>query len=260
MRMEKVKSKGDWALAGFCAFALALAPLSETFATTPPDTAPSDVMNEFLQGANGEQLDQAGAHRQSDPHAGLGAEKMAQVALQHLDESRPQMAFETLNAAIGRYPDSAMLLSIRASLFLQTQQTSLALADLNQALAINPHDPVLLTNRAQALRQFGRRDDALHDLDQAIKFDSDFVAAYFNRGSLHYEAARFEQALSDFNRCIELEPEAPAGYFNRASTYDALGNRERAIGDLKYFLTLPAEPAWQQIARDMLQQWDSGKS
>lgn len=259
MSMRKVNRPGNWAKAGFCAFALAFAALPGVFAAAP-DNQPSDVMKEFLQGSIDEQSDKAGAHRQSDPHASLDAEKMAQVALQHLDESRAQMAFETLNAAIGRYPENAMLLSIRASLFLQTEQTSLALADLNRALAVNPHDPVLLTNRAQALRQFGRQDDALRDLDQAIKLDPDFVAAYFNRGSLNYEAARFDQALSDFNRCVELEPEAPAGYFNRASTLDALGERERAIGDLQYFLTLPTEPTWQQIARDMLQQWDSGQS
>ena len=257
MSSDTARSRSHWVMAGVCT--LALTPLSGIFAAAP-DNEPSEVMQEFLQGSGGDPTDKAGAHRQSDPHAGLGAEKMAQVALQHLDDSRPQMAFETLNAAIGRYPDDAMLLSIRASLFLQTQQTSLALADLNRALAINPHDPVLLTNRAQALRQFGRRDDALRDLDQAIKLDPDFVAAYFNRGSLNYEAARFDLALIDFNRCVELEPKAPAAYFNRASTLDALGERERAIGDLRHFLTLAAESSWQQVARDMLQQWDSGQS
>ncbi|MGB5327758.1 MAG: hypothetical protein WBO58_06010, partial [Gammaproteobacteria bacterium] len=122
---------------------------------------PSEAMKSFLEAPS-----QSGAHgQQSDPHANLGPQKMAQVALQHLDESREQMAFETLNAAIVKYPGDAMLLSIRASLFLQKQRTSLALADLNQAVELNPHDPILLTNRAQALRQFGRNEDALRDLD-----------------------------------------------------------------------------------------------
>jgi tetratricopeptide (TPR) repeat protein len=226
-------------------------------ASTLRASEPSEVMKQFLESSPPAA---AGAHRQNDPHAGLSAEKMAQVALAHLDESRTQLAFETLKAAIGRYPENAMLLSIRASLLLQSQRTSEALADLNRALEINPHDPVLFTNRAQALRQFGRREDAMRDLDQALRLDPDFVAAHFNRGSLNFEAARFDQALADFDRCIELAPDAPAGYFNRAATLDALGERQRAITDLRHFLTLPAEQSWQEIAHDMLQQWDNEQS
>lgn len=223
------------------------------------ETRTSQDMKAFLE-APKSQTTNAGAHRQRDPHANLSAEKMAQVALQHLDESRPQLAFETLNSAIGKYPENAMLLSLRASLFLQNQQTSLALADFNRAIALNPHDPVLLTNRAQALRQFGRDDDARDDLDKAIKLEPGFFAAHFNRGSLHYEAARFDLALDDFSRCVELEPDVPAAYFNRASTFDALGERERAISDLQHFLTLRPEASWAQMAKDMLKQWQADLS
>ena len=198
----------------------------------------------------------SGAHRENDPHADLSAQKMAQVALQHLDEGRAGLALETLHAAIGKYPEDAMLLGIRASLFMQQQQTSLALADLNRAVELNPHDPILLTNRAQAFRQFRRIEDALRDLDSALEIEPRFVAAYFNRGGINFEAEKYALALVDFNRCIELEPEAPAAYFNRASTYEALGDRQRAIADLQHFLTLQPEESWAQIARDMLRQWD----
>ncbi len=198
----------------------------------------------------------SGAHRQSDPHANLSPDKMAQVALQHLDEGRGQLAVETLNEAIGKYPDNYVLLSIRASVFLQQQQASLALADLNRAIEINPHDAILLTNRAQAYRQFDRADDARRDLDGAIEIDPNSVAAYFNRGSLLFEAEQYDLALADFNRCIELEPGVPAAYFNRASTYEALGQRDEAIGDLEHFLSLDPEESWARVARDMLKQWD----
>lgn len=202
----------------------------------------------------------SGAHRQNDPHAELSADKLAQVALQHLDESRPELAMETLNSALAKYPRNAMLLSLRASLFLQQQQPSLALADLNRAVEINPQDPILLTNRAQALRQFGRKDDARRDLDRAIELDPGFIAAHFNRGSLHFEAGQYDLALADFNRCIELQPDVPAPYFNRASTWEALGKRDQAISDLERFLSLKPEPTWAQVARDLLTQWDSNQS
>ena len=230
----------------------------------------SDNVTVVEEGEQGEELkafleappksSSSGAHRQNDPHAELSADKLAQVALQHLDESRPQLAMEALNSALGRFPGNAMLLSLRASLLLQQQQTSLALADLNRAVEINPHDPILLTNRAQALRQFDRNDDAIRDLDSAIELDPDFIGAHFNRGSLRFEAEQYDLALADFNRCIELQPDVPAPYFNRASTWEALGKRDKAISDLERFLSLKPEESWAQVARDLLTQWDPDQS
>ncbi len=220
----------------------------------PGDGEQSEELKAFLESPSTPVT--SGAHKQSDPHANLSADKMSQVALQHLDEGRAELAVETLNEAIGKYPQDVMLLSIRASVFLQQQQASLALADLNRAIEINPHDSILLINRSQAYRQFGRDDDARRDLDGAIEIDPNSVAAYFNRGSLLFEREKYDLALADFNRCIELQPGVPAAWFNRASTYEALGQRDKAIGDLEHFLTLDPEENWAQVARDMLEQWN----
>ena len=241
-----------WFTAG--TLAIALVACDSDKVSTVEEVEPSEELKAFLESPP--RTNVSGAHKQSDPHASLSADKMAQVALQHLDEGRAELAVETLNEAIGKYPQDVMLLSIRASVFLQQQQSSLALADLNRAIEINPHDAVLLVNRAQAYRSFGRNEEARRDLDGAIEIDPNSVAAYFNRGSLLFEAEKYDLALADFNRCVELGPAVPAAYFNRASTYEALGQRDKAIGDLEHFLTLNPEESWAQVARDMLKQWD----
>lgn len=230
---------------------LAVACDSNNVAVVDEQGEQSDKLKAFLDSpAPG-----VGAHKQNDPHARLDAGQMAQVALQHLDEGRMEPAMATLNEALAKFPDDVFLLNVRSSLNLQHGETSLALADLNHAIELNPHDPVLLNNRAQAYRQFGRHDNAREDLDSAIGLDPAFIAAHFNRGSLHFEAERYDLALLDFDRCIELQPEVPAAYFNRASTHEVLGDREAAIEDLEQFLTLSPDPAWVQVAEDMLQQW-----
>jgi tetratricopeptide (TPR) repeat protein len=185
-----------------------------------------------------------GAHKSGDPHAKLDPEQLATVALQHLDESRTGLALQTLDEALARFPDHAMLLSLRASIHFQNGQTSLALTDLN----------------AQALRQFGRDQDARRDLDGAIEIDDRFVAAYFNRGSLSFEAGDYAAALADFDRCIEIEPAVAAAWFNRASTHEAMGKRELAIADLEHFLSLDLEDNWKQMGRDLLAQWQESHS
>lgn len=252
MNSGKFRHRIGWLTAGMLAIALGACDSDKVSVVEKVDQ--SDELKAFLESPP--RTNVSGAHKQSDPHAGLSAEKMGQVALQHLDEGRAELAVATLNEAIGRYPGDVMLLSIRASMFLQRQQSSLALADLNRAIEINPHDAILLINRAQAYRQFGRDDEARRDLDGAIEIDPNSVAAHFNRGSLFFEAEKYDLALADFDRCVELEPAVPAAYFNRASTYEALGQRDKAIGDLEHFLTLKPEESWAQIARDMLKQWD----
>ncbi len=235
---------------------------SDTVAEVEDDAGQSQQMQAFLEDPPRSDLrtQTGGAHKSGDPHAKLDVDQLARVALQHLDESRPQLAIETLNEALLRFPRNAMLLSLRASVHMQTGQTSLALSDLNQAIDANPHDPILLTNRAQALRQFGRGEDARKDLDGAIELDDRFVAAYFNRGSLSFEAEDYVAALADFDRCIEIEPKVAAAWFNRASTHEAMGNRELAIQDLEHFLSLETEAGWVEMAQELLNQWQESHS
>ncbi len=261
MIRRNTRAPGAWMAAGTLVIMLAACD-SDKVASVEDETGQSASMQAFLQDPPRSDLrtQTGGAHKSGDPHAKLDVDQLARVALQHLDESRAQLAVETLDEGLRRFPGNAMLLSLRASIYLQSGQTSLALSDLNQAIDANPHDPVLLTNRAQALRQFGRDQDARKDLDGAIELDDRFVAAYFNRGSLSFEAEDYPAALADFNRCIEIEPGVAAAWFNRASTHEAMGNRELAIKDLEHFLGLETEPGWVEMAQELLNQWQESHS
>ena len=194
-----------------------------------------------------------------NPHAALEPEKLIHVALQHMQEGRPNEALHELDRGIVQYKTHAELFSIRGSLYLQLGRLSDALRDLESSLAIKPDDPKTLTNRAQAYRQFGRIEEALRDLDKALALDPDLMPARFNRGSIYYSSSEFTRALADFEHCIALDPHAPAPYFNRASTYDALGRRDAAIKDIERFLELADKQEWKQVAEDLLNQWRDGE-
>ena len=114
-----------------------------------------------------------GAHRQPDPHASLGADKILQVALQHLDEGRVELALQTLNQAIGKYPGDGLLLSVRASIFLQQQQASLALEDFNRCIELQPDVPAAWFNRASTYEALGRRAEAIGDLQRFLELEPD---------------------------------------------------------------------------------------
>ena len=193
-----------------------------------------------------------------NPHATLDPEQLITVALQHMQEGRPNEALHELDRGIVQFKTNAELFSIRASLYLQMGRLTDALRDLESSLAIRPDDAKTLSNRAQAYRQFGRIEEALGDLNKAIALDPDLIPAYFNRGSIHYSSSDFEKALADFEQCIALDPHAPAPYFNRGSTYDALGQRDAAVKDIERFLELIDNEQWRKVAQELLEKWREG--
>jgi len=194
----------------------------------------------------------SGAHRPKDPHLALGPEKLIRVALQHLDEGRPDHAVTTLSDALKRFPGDGGILLVRGSLLLQQGKTADALRDLEQAARATPDKAAIYVNRAQAYRRFERDREALADLDRAIELDPDSIAARFNRGSMHFNAGRFEKALADFERCIAIDPHAAPPYFNLAATREQLGDKAGAAADLKRFLELAKAEEWRKLAEKKL--------
>lgn len=194
-----------------------------------------------------------------NPHATLEPEQLITVALQHMQEGRPNEALHELDRGVIQYKTNAEILSVRGSLYLQMGRLTDALRDLESSIANNPDDAKTLSNRAQAYRQFGRIEEALKDLNKALTLEPDLIPAYFNRGSIYYSSSDFDKALADFEQCIALDPHTAAPYFNRASTYDALGQHDAAIKDLERFLELVDNAEWRKVAEDLLKQWREGQ-
>lgn len=197
-----------------------------------------------------------GAHRNQDPHAGLTADRLVQVALQHLREGRTQEALAELDKAVARYPDDAGPLAVRASILLANESHAAAIADLTRVIELQPEVAAHRVNRAQAYLQFERQPEALADLDAAIAMAPGMLAAHFNRGVLRVQAGDQQGALADFDLCIASEPHAAAPYFNRATVYRSMGRDDDARADLGRFLELTDKREWRQAAHDLLQYWD----
>ena len=209
MRQTRGKALGALMAAGTLAIALSACD-SETVTEVEDGAGQSQQMQAFLDDPPRSDLrtQTGGAHRSGDPHARLDVDQLARVALQHLDESRPQLAIETLDEALLRFPRNAMLLSLRASVYMQTGQTSLALSDLNQAIDANPHDPVLLTNRAHG---FVRRRAVEpgrgyrgFDLDAAIEVGQRCGVIFrFERQAAAVEVSR-DETIVEFDGAVQV--------------------------------------------------------
>ncbi len=197
----------------------------------------------------------AGPHGSYDPHLGLSADKMVQVALEHWAEGRQQEAIDQLTVAQQQHPLQAQPLAVRGSLYLQQQRLAEALRDLEGAINLDPADAGARVNRAQVYRGFSRNAEAMADLDRAIELQPTLVAAWFNRGALRFSQGAFAEAFTDFEQCIALDPHTPAPYFNRAVARYELGQQSEALADIERFIQLTDNPDWKQAAEKHRQLW-----
>jgi len=198
-------------------------------------------------------------HRGKNPHGKLSADQEITVALQHYREGRQAQAMVVLHQAIIKFPDSAKLYNVRATLELQSDKTKEALASIEKAIQIEPKNAIYLVNRSQIYLKFHREEEASEDLNQAIKLNPNLIPARFNRGSLLAYQGKNEAAIKDFNQCIALNPHLPAPYFNRASVYYSQGLREQAIKDIENFISIAKQENWKKSAQDLLRQWQEEK-
>lgn len=194
-------------------------------------------------------------HTGGDPHAALTPGQLIKVALQHQAEGREVEAMASLTSAIMRFPDSADLRAVRASVFLQQGKVTEALQDLEKAVALAPDNPEIRVNRAEAYRRFNRIDEALADLDKAVAVAPDMVAARFNRGSLYFAKGEYEKAVTDFDHAVAVNPHAAAPWFNLAIAKQSLGNQPGAEADMKRFLELTDNEQWRKTAKETLDAW-----
>ncbi len=199
------------------------------------------------------------SHRGKNPHRNLSADQEIKVALQHYQEDRKPEAMATLGQAIAHYPKAAKLYDVRATLELQSGETSDALADIEKAVELASDNPVYRVNRSQIYLKFHREKEALADLNKAVELNPDLIPARFNRGSLLAYQGKNKAALADFDQCIALNPHLPAPYFNRAAVYKALGKKELALKDLQNFIKIAQNNSWKKSAQDLLKAWNEEK-
>ena len=196
------------------------------------------------------------SHRGKNPHRELTAEQEISVALQHYQEGRKPEAMVSINQAIAKYPESAKLYDVRATMALQNGETKEALADIEKAVLLDSKNPIYLVNRSQLYLKFHREEQALDDLNKAIELNADLVPARFNRGSLLAYQGKNEEAIKDFDQCIALNPHLPAPYFNRGSVYKTLGKKDLAVKDMENFIQIANNEKWKKSAQDLLKAWN----
>ncbi len=164
------------------------------------------------------------------------------LALEGLDEGRPDLATRHFNEALRCKPDSVESLTGRAMLLLSQHRYPEAHQDLDRALAINPTYPQARLQRGIVRARQGLWEEAIADLDPFLAANPYTVEALQVRAEAHVRLKRFDEGIADLNAAIDSGG-PPGLIIDRGVARIAAGDLEGAAEDAELAKTIESVAA-----------------
>lgn len=179
---------------------------------------------------------------------------MVQV-LSQLD--RASEGLEILDKAIGKTPDSANLLSLRARLHLdlsrgkdkpqEEEHLNRAVADATAAIQLDADEIEALIVRATILSDRKQFTEALADINHVLEVQPNLVRGLWIRSLINASSKNYQKAIEDVELLAENSPENDAFQLQLAALSNALEKPRKAIEI--YDRVLRIEPEHAQALR-----------
>jgi tetratricopeptide (TPR) repeat protein len=172
-------------------------------------------------------------------------------------------AIAMFNRGMEEYPDSFLILSIRAPTYERKGERDKAMADYTRMIALEPRNPDGWNARGFMYQENKEYDKAIADFTACLPLSPPQYGTYWsNRGIAYYEKGDLNAALSDLNRSVALwmergEEDGPE-YASRALLYRGvvlrkMGNLDAAMAD--FTTTAKYEPEDSEVFYQMAYIW-----
>lgn len=138
--------------------------------------------------------------------------------------------------------DRSAMLAVRASVYLEQNDSASALQDLNQAIRLNPNNAIALMTRGIIHYRAKNDAQASRDLSAAIALNTRLAPAYRTRGYLRTRGKDTAGAIADHTNVIALEPNSPGGYRDRGQLHFMRGDNAKALVDYDAAIKLSPKP------------------
>jgi tetratricopeptide (TPR) repeat protein len=143
-------------------------------------------------------------------------------------------ALVILNAAVEKYPRSALAYASRGDYRFAVTDHEKAIADYTRAIELDPMCSVAYKGLG-SVRLFDKDyEGAITYFTKAIELDPKDAAARYARGVTHFKANRLDQALEDVNRALREEETLGDAYRFRGLVLLNLGATRAALSDLNH--------------------------
>jgi tetratricopeptide (TPR) repeat protein len=195
-------------------------------------------------------VDKAIAYLQTQP---TDLKRWGGVAVDFRKAGKYYAADVTLQLALVRFPDEALLWHQRGLLFDAWQKDEAAIALFDRALQLDPLCGPALFGRARALKKQFRFFDAITAYELYLKLKPLSAAAQNDIGICYLALGRSDVALQHFAQAIELDPAGPNALFNTVATLYGMRQYDEAIEAVDYFLARwPGDLAAQDLRKKIL--------
>jgi tetratricopeptide (TPR) repeat protein len=132
-------------------------------------------------------------------------------------------AFDEMEKALDRNPQSALAYSMRARVYADAEAYEAAFNDANHAIDLDSQTWLTYYNRGRIYQSIGYFEEAVADFDNATELGNYMPALLYAESFIHYDLGDLESALDYLNQGIAEFPESPLGYL--------YGNRAMHAGD-----------------------------
>ena len=164
-----------------------------------------------------------------------------QPTIELYDQGEMQQALVMTEHLLQKFPDSLVVLNIRAACFTQLDQLDEAIELFRKIISLNPNQGDTHNNLGVALKKTGDIDDAINSFRQALKIDVNDARTYFNLGNTLREKGDFDEAICCFRQAVEIKPDYSKAYNNLGVTLKEDGNYDGAIYSYKQALKVDSD-------------------
>jgi predicted O-linked N-acetylglucosamine transferase (SPINDLY family) len=160
-----------------------------------------------------------------------GVEEQAELplAMEHLQENRPQKAEEILRALLAKEPQNTDLMRLLGVALSMTEKSDEGIALLSSAAQINPREAVIRINLGWALHKSGRFDEAIAEYRQAVRLRPDSPDAQYNLGFALASRRRLDEAIAPLREAFRLQPRHAQAAVDLCSVMRELGRVDEAV-------------------------------
>jgi predicted O-linked N-acetylglucosamine transferase (SPINDLY family) len=219
---------------------------------------------------------------------------MPNIALQLLEQGKPQQSLPLLTQYCNENPEEALGWFLMGACNHQLNQLDLALQSFEQTLSIEPNhlqarvaqgtvlnalghpkealaafykalqlapcDAQILFNIAVLLEQSNELNAALDYYSRALAQQAHFAPALLNRGTLLLHLGRLDDALNNNRKLVEYQPAWEFAHLNLGETLVALGQWKEALSSYEQTLKINPHSSKAHFGRGltlaMLQRFD----
>lgn len=132
----------------------------------------------------------------------------------HLQEGKPQSAFDDWGLALKADSNFAPAWEQRAEMLYRMQNFEACLAELNACIARVPESTECLLRRAEFNIHLNQFERAFDDLNDALRVDNQLHEAYWMKGKIYAQNGTVDKAISSFQTAVEVNPNFFDGFIS----------------------------------------------